>query len=95
MNNFDISEKIDRAGFAAEILLHDDILILTHSHPDGDTAGTGIALYNALAAAGKNAKVACTDELPAHLSFLYSYANGDGLFFGKSFEGEFCPSYIV
>jgi len=95
MNTFDIPERIDSAAFAAEILLHDEILILTHSHPDGDTAGTGIALYNALLAAGKKAAVACTDELPVHLSFLYSFANGKDLFFGKSFEGEFCPSYIV
>lgn len=90
-----MSQRIDREHFAAEILKHDNILILTHSHPDGDTAGTGIALYNVLAAAGKNAAVACTDILPAQTQFLYDFADGKNVYFGKEFEGEFSPSYIV
>ncbi len=90
-----MTERTDRVGFAREILLHDDILILTHSHPDADTAGTGIALYNALSAAGKNAAVACTDELPKHIAFLEEYACGKNCFFGKSFEGILTPTYIV
>ena len=88
-------KRTDSAGFAAEILLHDDILILTHSHPDGDTAGTGIALCNVLLAAGKNAAVACTDELPAHIAFLEKYINTENFFFGKNFEESFSPGYIV
>ena len=90
-----MTKLTDAIGFAREILLHDDILILTHSHPDADTAGTGIALYNALSAAGKNAAVACTDELPAHISFLEEYACGKNCFFGKGFEEGFSPAYIV
>lgn len=90
-----MTERIDRAGFAREIISQDNILILTHSHPDADTAGTGIALYNALAAAGKNVAVACTDELPAHIAFLEEYACGENCFFGKGFEESFLPSYVV
>ncbi len=89
-----MTKRTDRVGFASEILSHDNILILTHSHPDADTAGTGIALYNALSAAGKNAAVACTDELPVHIAFLEDYACGENCFFGKSTE-SFSPSYIV
>ena len=90
-----MSIRTDREGFAREILEHDNILILTHSHPDADTAGTGVALYNALCASGKNVAVACTDELPEHIKFVCDFADGENLFFGKNFEEKFSPSYIV
>ena len=90
-----MTKRITAADFAAEILAHDDILILIHSHPDGDTAGTGVALLNALSACGKNAAVACTDELADHLSFISDYADSKNCFFGASFEDAFTPSYIV
>ena len=49
----------------AELLkAQDNILILTHAHPDGDTLGAGFGLCRALLALGKKARVICADEIP-------------------------------
>ena len=50
----------------------DNILILTHSHPDGDTIGCGFALCRALLKLGKKARVICADEIPKKYGYLYS-----------------------
>ncbi len=42
----------------------DNILILTHAHPDGDTLGSGFGLCRALLKLGKKARVVCADEIP-------------------------------
>ena len=43
---------------AAEMLNEaDNILILTHANPDGDTLGSGYALLRALLKAGKKARL--------------------------------------
>lgn len=49
----------------------DNILILTHAHPDGDTLGCGYGLCRALLKMGKKARVICADEIPAKYSYLY------------------------
>jgi len=81
--------------YAKRLLQLDDILILTHSHPDGDTAGTGVALLCALTALGKNAALACTDKLPDHIAFIENYAPSGKCFFGTDFEGIFAPKSVV
>ena len=56
---------------ACEYLMgQDEILILCHQSPDGDTLGSGFGLYYALRAMGKQAKVACSDPVPHQFSFL-------------------------
>lgn len=55
------------AGILAE---KDNILILCHIRPDGDTLGSGYGLKFALEALGKRAKVLCDDNIPARLSFI-------------------------
>ncbi len=50
----------------------DNVSILTHRNPDGDTLGCGFALCEFLRAMGKKANVLNNDELPARYSFLYS-----------------------
>ena len=56
---------------AAKLLLEqDNILILNHAHPDGDTLGSGYALCRALLALGKHAAVLCEDEVPRVFSFV-------------------------
>lgn len=71
---------------AAEILLQkDNILILTHKSPDGDTIGSGYALCMALRQFGKKANVVCSDEF----SRKYDYIT-------KQIEvQEFEPEFIV
>ena len=49
----------------------DNILILTHAHPDGDTIGCGYGLCRALLKMGKKARVLCSDEIPQKYSYLY------------------------
>lgn len=52
---------------AADFLLtHDDFLILSHANPDGDTFGCSYGLCSALQKAGKRARIACADPLPAN-----------------------------
>lgn len=55
----------------------DDVLIITHSSPDGDAVGSAFALYLALTKMGKNARVE-TDEIPAvllHTEVKEAYRN--------------------
>ena len=56
--------KINVNQCADMLMEQDDILILTHAHPDGDTLGAGFALCRALLKCGKNARVICADEIP-------------------------------
>lgn len=63
--------RIDVEQCAALLSAHDDILILTHAHPDGDTLGAGFALLRALLALGKRARVVNDDPIPAKYSYLY------------------------
>lgn len=50
---------------------HDDILILAHQNPDGDTLGSGFALLFALQAMGKRARLECSDEFPQRYRFMF------------------------
>lgn len=77
---------IDNPSAAAEILkAQDNILILVHGHPDGDTLGCGYSLCRALMALGKNAAVSCSDEIPAKYGYLSEGIERD----------SFTPDYIV
>ncbi|MDR0883568.1 MAG: bifunctional oligoribonuclease/PAP phosphatase NrnA [Oscillospiraceae bacterium] len=48
----------------------EDILILTHGHPDGDTLGAGFALLRALRGMAKRVRLFCPDEIPPKFSFM-------------------------
>ncbi len=63
----------------------DDILLLCHSHPDGDTLGSAIALARALMAQGKRVRIECADEIPKDFSFMF-----DGMEFP-----DFDPQFIA
>ncbi|MEG0853994.1 MAG: DHH family phosphoesterase [Angelakisella sp.] len=49
---------------AEELLAQDDITILCHRSPDGDTMGSGYALHHALTQLGKRSVVRCADACP-------------------------------
>jgi len=49
----------------------DNVNIITHKNPDGDTLGCGFALVNFLRAMGKKANVINNDEFPDRYKFLY------------------------
>jgi len=64
------SVTIDIKTTAELLRSKDNFLILMHRNPDGDTIGCAYALSAALNSYGKNAKVACCDEIPAMYSYL-------------------------
>lgn len=63
--------RIDVKRCAELFREQDNILILTHAHPDGDTLGSGFGLCRALMALGKNARVVNADEIPKKYDYLY------------------------
>lgn len=79
-----MSEPVSRSQAAAMLRDADRILILTHNYPDGDTLGSGFALCRALRAAGKTARVECSDKIPEKYGFLY-----ENMERGGDFEPEF------
>lgn len=48
----------------------DDIVILSHRNPDGDTLGSAFALHYILNQLGKRSRVECHDGFPKQYSFL-------------------------
>mgnify|MGYP004525173251 FL=1 len=57
---------------AAELLMQrDNITLLCHRRPDGDTVGSAFALYYALRTLGKEVRVLCADPLPKLYDYLY------------------------
>ncbi len=68
-----------------ELKKADEILILTHVNPDGDTLGSGYALLRALRKLGKRARLICGDPINKKFSYLYEGIE----------ECTFEPSYIV
>lgn len=70
---------------AAELLKNDNIVILTHMNPDGDTLGAAFGLYNALKQLGKRAVIKNNDGFPKQYEFLYE---------GYS-EESFSEDYVV
>lgn len=63
--------KINVEKCAQILKEQDDMLILVHAHPDGDTLGCGFALCRALIKMGKRAKLRCSDDIPKKYSYLY------------------------
>lgn len=63
----------------------DNILILAHANPDGDTLGSGFALCRALMKIGKICAVINADDIPKKYNYL----------FDDIVEIKFKPDYVV
>lgn len=63
--------KINVEKCAQILKSKDNILILTHAHPDGDTLGSAFALCRALLSLGKKAKVKCSDAIQSKYNYLF------------------------
>lgn len=63
----------------------DNILILTHANPDGDTLGSSFALCRALMKIGKICAVINADDIPKKYNYL----------FDDIVEIKFKPDYVV
>lgn len=77
--------RIDIKECAGLLKEKNNIVILTHAHPDGDTLGSGFALCRALIKLGKNARVINDDEIPKKYTYMF-----DDLQFL-----DFSPEYVV
>lgn len=84
-----ISNLID-AKQAAEMLCQaDNILIICHKNPDGDTLGSGAGLMHALKKLGKTCAVMCHDKIAPKYDFLGIEV------FKKQFEPQFTVAVDV
>ena len=55
----------------AKLLLHaDNILVLCHQYPDGDTIGSAAGLCLALQRLGKRVRIACNDPFPSKYDYM-------------------------
>ena len=80
-----MTESVDRQTAVLRLRGAEDVLILCHKNPDGDTIGCAGALCLALKALGKNAAVLCSDPLPSLYDFM-------GL---ELFDSSFTPGFVV
>lgn len=63
--------EISFSSAVNELKNADNILILTHINPDGDTLGSGYALLRALRKLGKKARLINGDKISDKYAFLY------------------------
>src|ERR1035437_8174803 len=77
--------KIDLLQVADLLQKNDDILILIHKYPDGDTIGSGYSLCRALQKMGKHARVECADKIPLRYNYITSSVDVE----------EFEPKFFV
>ena len=61
---------VDINGAAHYLLAHDNYMILTHAHPDGDTLGSGFGLCRLLRDLGKKANVICNDKISSKYDYI-------------------------
>ena len=78
--------RIDIARAAELLRENDDILVLCHAHPDGDTLGCGYALMHMLQSLGKRCRLECADEIAPKYSFMAK---------GLEIIGDFEPKFIT
>lgn len=62
---------LDCAQTAAVLRQWDNILILSHASPDGDTLGSACALARGLVSLGKRVDFRCGDEIPQKFDYLF------------------------
>lgn len=80
-----MSEMINMTDVVSRLMRADNILILCHKNPDGDTLGSAGALYWALRSFDKTAAVFCSDRI--HERYAYMEL--------ELFYDQFVPKYVV
>ena len=65
-----MADRLSLAQTAELLKTKDDIGILLHRFPDGDTIGSGTALCRALRKLGKRAKLICVDTIPDKYEYM-------------------------
>ncbi|MBP3381126.1 MAG: DHH family phosphoesterase [Clostridia bacterium] len=69
---------------AAKLLAAEDILLLAHQYPDGDTLGSCFGLCLALQHLGKRVRILCNDPIPAKYEYMTALVK----------QQDFVPQYI-
>lgn len=80
-----MTEFVNLSAAANRLRQAENILILSHKNPDGDTIGCAGAMQWLLRSLDKQAAVLCTDPIPK----MYSYMDIE------PFEGQFVPDFVV
>ena len=80
-----MSETLDIMQTISRLLKAENILLLCHKNPDGDTLGSASALYWTLKNLGKTVAVLCADPIPERYNYMEI----------SLFDKEFEPGYIV
>ena len=66
-----MKENLSVSRAAERLMQRDNITLLCHRRPEGDTVGSAFALYYALKTLGKEVRVLCADPLPKLYDYLY------------------------
>lgn len=77
--------KIELEQVATLLQEQDNILILTHQYPDGDTLGSGGSLCAMLQQMGKHARFVCADPIPKKYDYMLA----------KIPSMDFTPEFVV
>lgn len=80
-----MTTKIDIKQTAEILVEKNNILLLCHKNPDGDTLGSAAALRHALIGMGKKCRVRCHNKIP----HIYDYLNI------PLYNGQFETEYVV
>lgn len=80
-----MTDYLDMQGTIDQLAGQDNILILCHKNPDGDTIGSAGALYWALRALEKTAAVLCSDPIPQMYNYMML----------EPFTKQFKPKFVV
>ena len=80
-----MTQNVDRETVVSRLLAADDILILCHKNPDGDTIARARRSAWRFSSWAKNAAVLCSDPIPA----MYDYMPI------TVFDGSFRPAFVV
>ncbi len=82
---FSMTEHLNVQQMAEKLQGANNVLILCHKNPDGDTIGSACALRLALSAMGKAAAMLCSDAIPARYAYMQPLL----------YDGSFTPSMVV
>lgn len=80
-----MSEQIGATQAVSTLLKAENVLVLCHKNPDGDTIGSAAALCLALQGFGKTTAMLCADPIPARYDYLPL----------PMFANQFTPGYVV
>lgn len=85
-------KRINEAEAAEILKSKDNILILTHRSPDGDTLGCAFALRRVLSGMGKTVMVDCSDDIPKKYSYMWGESEKN---YNPQKSMDFSPDFVL